>query len=185
MEGMDLTHLESNLHKYDLVIISQIIQMIKTDIFWHHKTFDSVLSNLQKMWTEGIHKLVNASMYCTNNAKNDDEMEGVEVIDLCGVSQTKKDACGKGKESAKQESQDKLKSDAINRMEDEIRTKKSKSTTKNKEIEITMMCWEAVNDLPEKEPRNELEKEEKKPVKRTEKSKHEEEHVEPTLNRGN
>ena len=33
MEGMDLTPLESNLQKYDLVIISQIIQMIKTDVF--------------------------------------------------------------------------------------------------------------------------------------------------------
>ena len=33
MEGMDLTRLESNLHKHDLVIISQIIQMIETDVF--------------------------------------------------------------------------------------------------------------------------------------------------------
>ena len=97
MEGTDLTPLESNLHKYDLVIISQIIQMVETDIFWHHKTFNSVLSNLQKMWTEGIHKLENASMYCTNNAENDDEMDRVEVIDLCSVSQTKNKACGKGK----------------------------------------------------------------------------------------
>ena len=64
MEGMDFTPLESNLQKYDPVIISQIIQMIKTDVFWHHKTFDSVLSNLRKMWTEGIHELDNASMYC-------------------------------------------------------------------------------------------------------------------------
>ena len=32
MEGMDLTPLESNLHKYDPVIISQIIKMIKTDV---------------------------------------------------------------------------------------------------------------------------------------------------------
>ena len=37
MEGMDLTPLESNLHKKDLVIISQIIQMIETEIFWHDK----------------------------------------------------------------------------------------------------------------------------------------------------
>ena len=33
MEGMNLIPLESNLHKYDLVIISQIINMIKTDNF--------------------------------------------------------------------------------------------------------------------------------------------------------
>ena len=28
-------------------------------------------------------------MYCTNNAESNDEMDGVEVIDLCSVSQTK------------------------------------------------------------------------------------------------
>ena len=48
-----------------------------------------------------------------------------------------------------------------------------------------MMCWEAVNDLLQKEPRKEQEKEEKKPVKKMEKSKHEEEHLAPTLNIGN
>ena len=181
---MDLTPLESNLQKYDPVIISQIIQMIKTDVFWHHKMFESVLSNLWKMWTEGIHELENASMYCTNNADNDDEMDGVEVISLCSVSQTKNKAHGKGKESAKQESRDKMKSDATNRLEDEIRTKKSKSMTKNEEVKTAMMCWEAMNDFPEKEPHKEQEKEEKKPVERTENSKHEEEHVKPTLNTG-
>ena len=71
---MDLTPLESNLHKYDLVIISQIIQMIETDTFWHHKTFESVLSNLRNMWTEGICELENSAMYCTNNNKNNEEM---------------------------------------------------------------------------------------------------------------
>ena len=160
---MDLTPLESNLHKYDLVIISQIIRMIETDVFWHHKTFES-------MWMEGIHELENASMYCTNNAENDDEMDGIEVIDLCSVSQTKNKACDKGRESAKQESQDKMKSDTIDRMEDETRTKKSKSMTKNKEVKTAMMCWEAVNDLLEKEPHKEKEREEKKPVEKMEKS---------------
>ena len=116
-------------------------------------------------------------MCCTKNAENDDEMDGVEVIDLCSVSQTKNEARGKGKESAKQESQDKTKSNATDRVEDEIRTKKSKSTTKNIEVETAMICWEAVNDLPEKEPCKEQEKEEKKPTEKTEKSKHEEEHV--------
>ena len=48
-----------------------------------------------------------------------------------------------------------------------------------------MMCWEAVNDLLEKDPHKEQEKEEKKPIEKMEKSKHEEEHVEPTLNTGN
>ena len=131
---MDLTPLESNLHKYDPVIISQIIKMIETDIFWHHKTFESVLSNLRNMWMEAIHELENTSMYCTNNTENDNEMDRVEVIDLFSVSQTKNEVCGKGKESAKQESQDKMKSDTTDRREDQIRTKKSKSTTKNGEV---------------------------------------------------
>ena len=180
MEGMDLIPLESNLHKYDPVIISQIINMIETDGFWHHKTFESVLSDLWNMWTEGTCELENASMYCTNNAKNDAEMDGVEVIDLCSVCQNKDEACDKGKECAKQESQDKMKSDVMDRMEDEIRTKKSKSTAKNGEVETAI-----TNSLPEKEPLKEQEKVEKKHVEKMEKTKHEEEHVEPTPNMGN
>ena len=101
MEGKDLIRLELNLHKYDLVIISQIINMIETDSFWHHKTFESVLCDLRNMWTEGIRELENASMHCTNNAKNDAEMDGVEVINLCSVSQNKNEAHGEGKESTK------------------------------------------------------------------------------------
>ena len=49
MEGMDLIPLESNLHKFHLVIISQIINMIELDNFWHRKTFKSVMSDLQNM----------------------------------------------------------------------------------------------------------------------------------------
>ena len=113
------------------------------------------------------------------------KLDGVEVIDLCSVRQNKNKVCGKGKESAKQESQDKTKSNATDRMEDKIRTKKSKSTTKNEEVETAMMCWEATNNLPEEEPHKEQEKGEKKPVEKTEKSKHEEEHVITTLNIGN
>ena len=107
MEGMDLSPLELNLHKYDLEIISQLIRMIETDVFWHHKTFESVLSSLWNMWTEGIHELENTSMYCKNNTETNNEMDGVEVIDLCSASQTKNKVCGKGKEIAKQESRDK------------------------------------------------------------------------------
>ena len=54
MEGMDLIPLESNLHKFHPVIISQIINMIESDNFWHRKTFESVMSDFQNMWTEGI-----------------------------------------------------------------------------------------------------------------------------------
>ena len=180
---MDLIPLKSNLHKYDPVIISQIINMI--DGFWHHKTFESVLSDLQNLWMEGIHELENTPMHCTNNAENDAEMDGVEFINLCSVSQNKNKVHGKGKESTKQESQDKTKPDATDRMEDKLRTKKSKSTTKEEEVEVTMMCWEATNNFPEEEPHKEPEKVQKKPIKKMEKPKHEEEHVKPTLNIGN
>ena len=54
MEGMNMIPLESNLHKYHPVIISQIINMIESDNFWHCRTFESVMSDLQNMWMEGI-----------------------------------------------------------------------------------------------------------------------------------
>ena len=72
--------------------------------------------------------------------KNDAEMDGVEVIGLCSVSQNKNEVHGEGKESTKQESRDKMKPDAMDRMEDEVRTKKSKSMTKNEEVKVMMMC---------------------------------------------
>ena len=89
MEEMDLIPLESNLHKFYLVIISQIINMIKSDNFCHCKTFESVMSDLWNMCVEGIQELENAHMHCTNNDENNNEMDGVEVIDLCSVSQNK------------------------------------------------------------------------------------------------
>ena len=51
MEEMDLIPSELNLHKFHLVIILQIINMIKSDNFWHRKTFESVMSDLWNMWT--------------------------------------------------------------------------------------------------------------------------------------
>ena len=50
MEGMDLIPLELNLHKFHLVIISQIKNMIESDNCWHHTTFESVMSDLWNMW---------------------------------------------------------------------------------------------------------------------------------------
>ena len=184
MEGMNLIPLGSNLHKYDLVIISQIINMIKADNFWHHKTFESVMSDLRNMWTEGIQELENTHMHCTNNDENNNEMDGVEVIDLCSVSQSKNDAFVEGKESTKQESLDKSRHDAADKMEEELRMIRSKSTTKNEKIESAMMCWESMSNFMEEEPHQEQEKAVKKPVEKTEKPKHEEEHVKPTLNTG-
>ena len=91
MEGLDLIPLESNLHQHHLVIISQIINMIKSDNSWHRKTFESVMSNLRNMWSEGIQELENVHMGCTDNDKKNNEMDGIEVIDLCSVSQCRND----------------------------------------------------------------------------------------------
>ena len=184
MEGMDLIPLESNLHKFHPVIISQIINMIESDNFWHRKTFESVMSDLQNMWTEGIQELENSRMYDTNNDENNNEMDGVEVINLCSVSQSKNDTLSEGKESAKQESWDKSKHDGMDKMEAELKTMKSESTTKNGKVESAMMCWELTSHFSKEETHEEPEKVTKKPVEKTEKQKHEEEHVGPTLDTG-
>ena len=185
MEGLDLIPLESNLHQSHPVIISQIINMIESDNFWHRKTFESVMSNLRNMWSEGIQELENARMRCTNNDKNNNEMDRIEVIDLCSVSQCGNDTISEGKESAMQESQDKSKHDETNKKVDELKTVRDESTTKKDNVESAMMCWESTESLAEKEHREEPEKEANKLVETTEKQKHEEEHVKPTLNTGN
>ena len=139
MEGMDLIPLELNLHKFHPVIISQIINMVESDNFWHHKTFESVMSNLRNMWTEGIQELENSRMYCTNNDENNNEMDGVELIDLCSVSQSKNDTLSEGKESAKQESWDKSKHNGMDKMEAKLKTTKSESMTKKGKVESDVL----------------------------------------------
>ena len=185
MEGLDLIPLESNLHRYHPVIISQIINMIESDNFCHHKTFESVKSDLRNMWSEGIQELENACMRCTDDDENNNEMDGIEVIDLCSVSRCRNDTISEGKESAKQESQDKSKHDETNKKVAELKTVRDESTTKKDNVESAMMCWESTESLAEKEHREEPEKMVNKLIETTEKQKHEEEHVEPTLNTGN
>ena len=89
-----------------------------------------------------------------------------------------------GKESTKQESQDKSKHDRIDEMAVESKTMKSKSTTKKEKVESVMMCWESTSSFLEEEPHKEPETLVKKPAQKMEKQKHEEEHVGPTLDTG-
>ena len=185
MEGLDLILFGSNFHQYHLVIISQIINMIESDNFCHHKTFESVKSNLRNMWSEGIQELENVHMRCTDDDENNNEMDEIEVIDLCSVSRCGNDMISEGKESAMQESQDKLKHDEANKKVAKLKTVRDKSTTKKDNVESAMMCWESTESLVEKEYHEEPEKMASKLVETTEKQKHEEEHVEPTLNTGN
>ena len=108
-------------------------------------------------------------------------MDGIEVIDLCSVSQSKNETFSEGKESAKQESQDKSKHDGMNKMEVELKTMKSEAMTKKEIVESAMMCWEPTCNLSEEKPHEEPEKVMKKPIEKMEKQKHGEEHVGPTL----
>ena len=135
MEGLDLIPLESNLHRYHPVIISQIINMIESDNFCHHQTFESVKSDLQNMWSEGIQELENAHTHCTDGDENNNDMDGVEVIDLCSVSQYGNDMLSEGKESTMQESQDKSKHDEVNKKVAELNTIRDESTTKKDNVE--------------------------------------------------
>ena len=84
-----------------------------------------------------------------------------------------------------QESQDKSKHDETNKKVDELRTVRDESTTRKDNVESVMMCWESTESLAEKEHREKPEKVANKLVETTEKQKHEEEHIKPTLNTGN
>ena len=185
MEGMDLISLESNLHRNHPVIISQIINMIEADNFCHYQTFESVKRDLRNMWSEGIQELENARTHCTNNDENNDEMEEIEVIDLCSVSRCENDSVPEGKESAMQESQDRSKHDETDRKLDEFTTVRDDPTIKKDNVKSAMMCWEPTENLEEEEPRDEQKKKANKLVETTEKQKDEEEHVGPTLVTGN
>ena len=78
--------------------------MNESENFWHRKTFEFVMSNLRNMWSEGIQELENVRMRCTDDDKNNNEMDGILVIDLCSVSRCTNDTISEGKESAMQES---------------------------------------------------------------------------------
>ena len=112
-------------------------------------------------------------------------MDGVEVINLCSESQTKNGELHEGKESTKQEGQDKMKTNTIVRMKNKNRPGKGKPMAESEENETAMMCWEDLKDSPGREPHIESENEGEKPVEKMQKPKDEEEHVEPTLNIGN
>ena len=158
--------------------------MIELDNFWHRKTFESVMHDLQNMWSEGIQELENAHMDCTNNDENNNEMDGIEVIDRCSVCLCRNDAFSEGIESVKQESQDKSRHDETDKKVSELKTIRDESTIKMDIVESAMICWEHTENLAVEEPCDEPEKVTNKHVKMIEKQKHEEEHVGPTLDTG-
>ena len=127
----------------------------------------------------------NARAHCTDGDENNNDMDGVEVIDLCSASRSGIDMISEGKESAMQDSQDKSKHDETNKKGAKLKTVRNESTTKIDNVESAMRCCESTESFVEKEHREEPEKMTNKLVETTEKQKHEEEHVEPTLNIGN
>ena len=78
-----------------------------------------------------------------------------------------------------------MKTNTIIRKKDKNRPGKGKPTTENEENETAMMCWEVLKDSLRKEPHEESDHKGEKPIKKMQKPKDEEEHVEPTLNIGN
>ena len=147
MEGMGLTTLELNLNKNDTMVISQIMQMIEVDNFWHQKTFEVVLTDLRRRWDEGIRKQKDMSMHCTENSEINNEMDGVEVIDLCSKNETRTSEFNDGKECTKQDSQDKKKSKTIARMESKNMAEKGKPMAESEENKTVMMCWKIKKTL--------------------------------------
>ena len=93
--------LESNSYKRDLVVISHIIHMIEVDNFWHHKTFEAVLANLQRSCDKENHEQENEALHCTENDKTKGKLEEKEVINLSSESQTTTSEICKGEESRK------------------------------------------------------------------------------------
>ena len=75
--------------------------MIEVENFWHLKTFEAVLTNLQRKQDKEIHKQKYGSLHCTENDKTNGELDGKEVIDLCSESQTTTSKIYYGKESRK------------------------------------------------------------------------------------
>ena len=88
VDRMDLTPLESNSYKSNLVVISHIIHMIEVDNYWHHKTFEVVLADLWRIHDKETHKQENETLHCTENDKTNRRLDEKEVIDLCSESQT-------------------------------------------------------------------------------------------------
>ena len=61
-------------------------------------------------------------------------------------------------------------------VEVKLKTMRNESTTKMEKVESAMMCWEPTSNPCEKVAKN--------PAEKTEKQKHAEEHVGPTLDKG-
>ena len=140
--------------------------MIEVDKVWHLKTFEAVLTDHRRRWDEVIHEQKDVSMHCTENSKTNEEMDGIEVIDLCSKNQTKTSEFHDSEESTKQESKDKMKSKTITRLESKNRPEKDKPMAESEEDKTVMMCWEKLKTLWEKSLMKNQITSERNPLKR-------------------
>ena len=76
------------------------------------------------------------STHCTENSEINDEMDGLQVIDLCSESQTKNSELHEGNKSTKQESQDKMKTNTIARKESKKGLEKVSPQLKGKKMKL-------------------------------------------------
>ena len=136
----DLTPLESNSYKSDLVVIQHIIYMIEVDNFWHQKTFEAVLANLWRNQNKEIYKQENRTLYCKENTKTHEEMKEKEVIDLCGESQTTTSDHWKATQSKKEENHNMEESKTITSMENKNRPEKDFQVQETEGEKVAMMC---------------------------------------------
>ena len=80
--------------------------MIEVDNFWHHKTFEAFLADLQRSHDKEIHKQEKEALHCTENDKTDGRLDEKEVINLCSENWTTTSEVCNGEESRIQGSQD-------------------------------------------------------------------------------
>ena len=99
--------------------------MVGVDNLWHLKTFEAVLTNLQRRWDEVIHEQNDVSTHCTEICKLNDEMDGKEVVDLSSENQTTISELHDREETTKQEKWNKMKKKPITRVESKSRPKKT------------------------------------------------------------
>ena len=84
VDGMDLTPLELNSCKSDLVVISHIICIIEVllDNIWHYKTFEVVLADLWRSQDEEIHEQENEVLHCTENDETNRKLDEKNTKEL-------------------------------------------------------------------------------------------------------
>ena len=99
-------------------------------------------------------------MHCTENCEINDELDGKEVIDLCGENWTTTSELHDSEQRTKQESQDTMESKPIARLESKNMPEKDNQVAEIKENETAMMCWENLEDSPGKKPYEETDDEE-------------------------